>query len=108
MFVFRLSQFVISLLPQSPSLSEKSVVLCTDMSLDVARASPVGSAGSSELFDASGSPVVFRIRLRNALLHIILRLASQPTSSSGASVNVQLVPYLLIVNVSVNREFIYR
>ena len=74
-----------SLLPTSPAVSEKSVALSADTSFDLSRASPVGSSvGGTELFDVSGSPVVFRIRLRNVLLQVVLRLATSPPSSSSS------------------------
>jgi len=88
--VFRVSQFIVSLLPTSPAVSEKFVTVSTDTSADVSRASPIssGSSSSSEQFDVSGSPVVFRIRLRNVLLHVILRLTTNSPHSSSA-VNAQ-------------------
>lgn len=85
-----------SLLPTSPALSEKSVTVGADTSFDVLRASPVNISGSSEQFDVSGSPVVFRIRLRNVLLNVILRLTTNSplaanSSHSGAAINAQSV-----------------
>ena len=84
-----MAQFLVSLLPTSSAQSEKSVTVATDASpsSDVLRASPVGgSAGvsGSDLFDASGSPVTFRIRLRNVLLQVILRLTTNAPSTSSS------------------------
>lgn len=94
--VSSVSQFLVSLLPTLPAVSEKSVSIAADTSPDVSRASPP-AATSSDQFDASGSPVVFRIRLRNVLLGIILRLTTGGSSSAsssphgGATINTQSV-----------------
>ena len=102
--VFRVSQFLVSLLPGWPAVSEKSVSLNADTLSDASRASPVSSSSSSELFDTSGSSVVFRIRLRNVLLHVILRLVTNSPSSTaslsphvGTTINAQSVPSVCIV-----------
>lgn len=106
MCVRRMAQFLVSLLPTSPSQTEKSVIIGSDTSPDVSRASPVASSGvginGSDLFDVSASPVVFRIRLRNVLLHVILRLAtSAPSTSnsqhSGTIISAQSVTIVYIV-----------
>jgi len=98
-FACRVSQFLVSLLPPSSSASEKYVSVGADASSEVSRASPVSSGSSSnngDLFDVSGSPVVFRIRLRNVLLHVILRLITSHQSASSSphgstTVNAQSV-----------------
>jgi len=98
-FACRVSQFLVSLLPPSSSASEKYVSVGADASSEMLRASPVSSGSSSnngDLFDVSGLPVVFRIRLRNVLLHVILRLITSPQSASssphgGPTVNAQSV-----------------
>ena len=98
MFACRVSQFLVSLLPPSSSASEKYVSVGADTSSEMSRVSPVSSSSSNngDLFDVSGSPVVFRIRLRNVLLHVILRLITSPQSASssphgGPTVNAQSV-----------------
>ena len=101
--VCSVSQFLVSLLPTSPAVSEKSVTVSTDTSPDVSRASPVGSSNSSDQFDVSGSPAVFRIRLRNVLLHVILRLTASSMSASnsphgGATINAQSVSCHIVTN----------
>ena len=84
MFVCRMAQFLVSLLPTQ---SEKSVTIGTDALSDLSRASPIASnnaSAGSDMFDVSGSPVVFRIRLRNVLLHVILQLTTNASSASTA------------------------
>jgi len=86
MCVCRMAQFLVSLLPTSSSQSEKSVIINTDASPDLFRASPATSSGisGSDMFDVSASSVVFRIRLRNVLLHVILRLTTNVPSMSSS------------------------
>jgi len=88
------SQFLVSLLPTSPAVSEKSVSIAADTPVDVSRASPPAVTGSDQ-FDSSGSPIVFRIRLRNVLLGVILRLTTSSGASGsphgGATINTQSV-----------------
>jgi len=82
-----MAQFLVSLLPLSSSQTEKSLIVATDMSADMSRASPGPSVGVSgtELFHVSGSPGVFRVRLRNALLHVVLRLMTNAPAAAAAA-----------------------
>jgi hypothetical protein len=91
-FIYRFGQFLVSLLPVTPTAwaNEKSVVVAaTNIEIGRRYLTASISGSSAEPFDTSNSATVFRIRLRNVCLEILLRLVTSPQSSLHNGVNAK-------------------
>ena len=79
-FFYRFGQFMASLLS---STNEKSVVIdVTPEFIGGKRPTPT----EGDLFDTSGSPITYNIKLRNLCLEMLLRLLTLPPTSNGVNV----------------------